>query len=193
LTRICLLVALVIAGAVAACGGGGSEEDEVVEAVEASATSRNPEDCVRLATQSFLEQTQVLEGADAVAACERDAEEADFLPDSVEVSAVEVHGSKATANAAFNGGPFDGQTLAVALVEAGGTWKMDEIVGFAEFHRAALLKAMGKGLEKGQGAFDPEVAACLGEEFEELSRGELEEILIGGSLVPLEELVEGCT
>lgn len=177
-----------------ACGGSGdSDEDKIVEVIETSATSADPADCKELSTQAFLEQTELEQGAAAVKSCEESAEDSEDNPDSVEVSKVEIDGSSATANAAFSGGSFDGQTLAVALVEEDGDWKLDEITGFAKFDQQRLADSFEEGLQSGENALDPQLATCFAEVVGELPKDEAEEVVIGGSADPIVAIIEGCS
>ena len=187
------LLTLVLGLSLAACGGGGeSDEDKIVETIETSATSTDPADCKELATQAFLEQTELSEGAEAVKSCEKEAEDPTGDPDSVEVTKVKVDGSKATADAAFKGGNFDGQVLSVALVEEDG-WKLDEVTGFAKLDQDKLAQSLEDSLLSGDDALDPATASCIGEVFAELSQPQTEEVLFGGDSKPIVELVEGCS
>jgi hypothetical protein len=186
-----LLLSLVLG--LAACGGGGeSDEDAVVETIETSAQSNDPADCKKLATIAFLEQTQLEEGDAAVKGCEEDAEHDESDPDSVKVTKVEVDGSDATADAAFVGGTFDGQTLSVALVEEDGDWKMDEITGFAKLDQERLATALEEGVTSGEEALPKSMGTCLGEVLGDLPAKEVEEVIIGGDRQPLIAILEGC-
>ncbi len=186
------LLALVL-GLVACGGGGDSDEDKIVEVIETSATSADPADCKELATQAFLEQTEFSEGAEAVESCEESAEDTSDDPDSVEVSEVVVEDSTATANAAFTGGSFDGQTLTVGLVEEDGDWKLDEVTGFAKFDQEQLATTLEEGLQSGENALEPQLATCFAEVIRELPEPEAEEVVIGGSSQPIVEIIEGCS
>jgi hypothetical protein len=187
------LALLALVFGLAACGGGDSDEDKVVEVIETSATSSDPADCKELATQAFLEQTELEQGSAAVKSCEESAEETEGDPKSVDVSEVEVDGSAATADVAFTGGNFDGQTLSVALVEEDGDWKMDEITGFAEFDQEKLADTFAESLQNGEDALDPQLATCFAEVIRELPKAEAEEVVIGGSSDPIVEIIEGCS
>jgi hypothetical protein len=192
---LALLPALLIALALglAACGGSGeSDEDAVVETIETSALSTDPADCKELATIAFLEQTQFEEGDAAVESCEEDAKEDENDPDSVKVTKVRVDGSDATADAAFVGGTFDGQTLSVALVEEDGDWKMDEITGFAKLDQERLATALEEGVTSGEGALPEDMGTCFGEVLRDLPAEEVEEVVIGGDQELLVEILEGC-
>lgn len=188
------LALLALVFGLAACGGGDDgDEDRIVEVVETSFTSTKAANCKRLATQKFLEQTQYSKGQEALKACEEDTEEeVEGDTDSVEVSDVVVEESTATANTAFDGGTFDGQTLSIDLVEEGGDWKLDEITGFVELDQEHLAKSIEEGFESGQNGLEPAVASCAGKAFAEMPKAELEEILLGGSAQPIAEIVEGC-
>ncbi|HEX7278124.1 MAG TPA: hypothetical protein VF255_00745 [Solirubrobacterales bacterium] len=184
------LLALVFG--LAACGDSESDEDKVVDVIETSVTSADPADCKELATQAFLEQTELEQGGAAVESCEESAEDTEDDPESVEVSAVEVDGSSATANVAFSGGSFDGQTLSVALIEEDGDWKMDEITGFAKFDQEKLADTLEESLQSGENAVEPPLAKCFAEVVRQTSKGQAEEIVIGGSPQPIVEIIEGC-
>lgn len=187
------LALLALAFGLVACGGGGdSDEDKVVEVIETSATSADPADCKELSTQAFLEQTELEEGAAAVESCEESAEDTSDDPESVEVSEVAVDGSAATANVAFTGGSFDGQTLSVALVEEDGDWKLDEITGFAEFDQEKLASAFEEAFESEEDV-SPEFASCFAEVIRDISEEEAEEIMISGDSEPIVEIIEGCS
>lgn len=186
------VLALLAALALAACGGSESDEDKIVDAIETSATSDDPSSCTELVTQTFLDQIEDGEGQAALKECEEDAEDTSDNPDSVEVTEVEVSGSEATANAAFTGGGFDGQTLTVALVDEDGDWKLDEITGFAEFDQAALVQSFEDQLAEEEGAIAPEIGSCIIESLEELEQDEFEELLLGGSSEGFVELAEAC-
>lgn len=177
----------------AACGGSDeSDEDKIVDVIETSVTSTDPADCEKFATQAFLEQTELSEGKEALESCEESAKDTEDDPDSVDVTEVEIDGSSATADAAFTGGSFDGQALTVALVEEDGDWKLDEITGFSKLDKDQLATSFEEAFE-GEEDFDPQVAACFGEVLRELPDSQVEEVVIGGSVDPVVEIVEGCT
>ena len=186
------LALLALVFGLAACGGGESDEDKVVDVIETSATSADPADCKELATQAFLEQTELEQGAAAVESCEEGAEDTEDDPESVEVSEVEVDGSAATANVAFTGGTFDGQTLTVALIEEDGDWKMDEVTGFAKFDQEKLADTLEEGLQSGDDPLEPQLATCFAEVVRQAATEQAEEIVIGGSPQPIVEIIEGC-
>lgn len=194
LQPLLLLALLALVLGLAACGGGGeSDEDKVVDVIETSVTSTDPADCEELATQAFLEQTELEQGSAAVESCEESAKDTEGDPESVEVSKVEVDGSGASADVAFTGGNFDGQTLSVALVEEDGDWKMDEITGFAELDQEKLADSLEESLQSGEDGVDPTLAGCFGEVVRQATKEQAEEIVIGGSSEPVVEIIEGCT
>lgn len=187
----CLLVFSALA--LAACGSSGkSDESQIEEAVETSATSTDPADCTKLATQQFMEQTTQSEGSEAVKSCEKEASEGESA-EAVTVSNVEVEGSKATAEVAITGGGFDGQSVEVALVKEGDQWKLDEITGFVKFDKAKLIEAFEKEFAKPSSEVSESLASCLVESFEAGSQEEFEELLLSGSAEGFEELAEACS
>ena len=187
----CLLI--VSALALVACGGGGSSaESEIEEAIETSATSGNPANCTKLQTANFVEQSTSESGKEATKTCEEEAKkDPESRAESVEVTDVEVDGSKATANAALSGGAFDGQTLSIALVEEDGGWKLDELTGFAKFDQGAIAQVFETQLEK-SGELNSKQTSCIVEGIEEMPQGEIEEVILSGNSTPIEELAEGC-
>lgn len=188
------LALLTLALGLAACGGGEeSDEDKIVDVIETSVTSTDPADCEQLATQAFLEQTELSEGKEAVESCEESAKETEDDPDSVDVSKVKVDGSSATADVAFAGGSFDGQALSVALVEADGDWKLDEIVRFTKLDTDKLATSLEEAFQEGEDPLDPKLSNCVGEVLRELSQPEAEEVVIGGSSDQIVAIVEGCS
>jgi hypothetical protein len=194
--RLALLPCLLILAALtlSACGGGGSNSDEgpIEEAIETSATTRNASNCTKLETLKFDEQGAQTQGRAAVKACEEELKEPSAKAESVEVSNIKVNGSKASAEAAVTGGGFDGQTLEIDLVKEGEQWKLDELVAFAKFDQAKLVKALSAEFEKDE-SVEPKLAACVEEGFEEASQPEVEKLILGGSSKPIEELAEGCS
>lgn len=191
--RLLLLPCILILSALAfaACGSGGGDEGEVEEVIETSATSNDPADCKKLNTQQFMEQTTQESGKTAVKKCEEEAKEGEGAK-SVSVSAVEVDGSDATAEAALSGGNLDGQTLEVALVKDGDQWKLDEVVEFTKFNQAKLVEVLEEGLSEPGSEIDPKFAACVIDAFKQGSQAEVEDLLFGGSSGTLEKVFEAC-
>lgn len=203
LTRLRLLLPvllLVVAPlALTACGGGDGEGDEekIIEVIETSATSDDPADCEALATHAYLEQTQFAEGSEASTKCEEEAAGEKNDIKSVKVSKVEVEDSTATANVAFNGGTFDGQTLSVALIEEDGDWKLDDVIKFAAFDQERLVASAEEAARSskpgsGEPALEQREVTCFGEAFDVLSKEETERILFGDWSERLVEFSQGC-
>jgi hypothetical protein len=190
-----LLVAALSMFVLAACGGdsddgGNADEEAIVTTIETSATSTDPADCEVYSTQAFLEQTEIVTGKAAVEACEEGAEDDTNNPDSVSVDAIEVNDGSATAEVAFEGGNFDGQTLAVSLVEEDGAWKLDQVESFVGFDRDAFSASFEESLEGAGLTSDQE--SCLQDAIDGADDGQLEELVISGSEEPLEELFGEC-
>jgi hypothetical protein len=193
-TRLALLLVpcLILALAFTACGGSDSDsEGEIEEVIETSVTSTDPAKCTDLMTAAFVNQSSDLRGDSALEECEEEAGDTSDDPDSVTVSAVEVDGADANAEVAFVGGVYNGQTVAVALVEEDGGWKLDEITGFAELDADALARSVEQQFEKG-GEIPAAQISCVGNGIREAPQGEIEELFFGGSSQPLVEFAEAC-
>jgi ABC-type glycerol-3-phosphate transport system substrate-binding protein len=188
----CLL--LLSALALAACGGGGSDsgdEKSIEAAIVRSATTADPANCTEVETQAFVEQSSDESGAAAVKDCEKEAKDASNNAKTVKVTKIEVDGHEATADAAIVGGGFDSQVISISLVEEDGTWKLDELTGFARLDTARLAEIFGEKLEE-TGELTEAQTSCIVEGIEAASRAEAEELVLSGSSTPLVELAEGC-
>ncbi len=189
-----LSVFLVVSAlAFAACGGSGSNEAQIEDAIQTAATSTDPANCEALSTLAFMEQTEAEQGQAAIKACEADAKDGSNNPDTVTVTNVEVDGSTATADAAFTGGSFDGQTLTLALVQEDGDWKLDQIKGFAKFDKAALLAALHDQLVAEPDPLSESQAACMVSKLGQESDAQIQELLIGGDQTPFIALFNSCS
>jgi ABC-type glycerol-3-phosphate transport system substrate-binding protein len=188
----CLL--LLSALALAACGGGGSDsgdEDAVEAAIVRSATTADPANCTEVETQAFVEQSSDEKGAKALEECEKEATDASNNAKTVKVTKIKIDGDEATADAAITGGGFDGQVISISLVEEDGSWKLDQLTGFAKLDTARLGKVFGEKLEE-TGELTPEQTSCIIEGVEAASKAEAEELVLSGSSQPLVDLAEGC-
>ena len=188
------LALLVLASlSLAACGGGGSSaEDEITETIEKAATTSDPANCTELETLSFVEQNSQQKGQAALKACKEEAEAGEEQAEGVKVSNVSVNGEKATADVLFEGGSLGQQALKLALVEEEGTWKLDQIEGFAEFNARALGEAFEKSFEEEPGELNKEQASCIAEGIAKVSQSEAEAMFFEGDSEKLLELAKGC-
>lgn len=185
-----LMLALTVG--LAACGSGGeSAEEKITGMIERSATSTDPATCKETQTLAFMEQMSGGSGKEAEKECEEETKSGEDNPKAVNVSEVEVNGEKATANVEFEGGNFGGQTVEVALVEEEGTWKLNELTGFAKFDPTKLVGALAKKLEE-EPEIEPQVASCIVEGLEEAPKEELENLVIENNTQPIVELAESC-
>jgi copper chaperone CopZ len=178
--------------ALGACGGGSGDADKITEAIETAATSADPSNCAALETQRFDEQNSQQKGKAAVKTCEAEAEKGETQADAVNVSSVSVDGEKATAEVEFEGGPLNSQVLEFALVETEGAWKLDQIEGFAKYDGKALAKIFEGQFEAEPKGPSPAQASCFTGKIAAASKAEAEELFLGGSPGPIEELAEGC-
>lgn len=178
--------------ALAACGGGGSNpEAEITEAIEAAATSDDPANCTELQTLRFTEQNTSKSGQAAIKTCEESAKEEEQAKEA-KVSSVSVNGEKATAEVKFIGGSLGSQTLAVALVEEGGDWKLDQIEGFAHYDGQALEESFLKRFEEDSEGLTKKQYTCIAEGIGKASTTEAESMFLSGSSIKIEELAKSC-
>jgi ABC-type glycerol-3-phosphate transport system substrate-binding protein len=196
LRHLLLPCLLLLSGlALAACGGGGgdssAEEDSIEAAIVRSATTADPANCTEVETQAFVEQSSDESGAAALKECEKEAKDSSSNAKTVKVTKVKIDGSEATADAAITGGGFDGQVVSISLVEEDGTWKLDQLTGFAKLDTAKLAKIFGEKLEA-TGELSPEQTSCIVEGVEAAPKSQAEELVLSGSSQPLVELAEGC-
>jgi len=178
--------------AVTACGGSGSSaEDEVTEVIEQAATTKDPSSCTELQTLRFTEQNTGEKGKAAIKSCEESAAEEEQAEEA-KVSNVSVDGEKATAEAEFIGGSLGSQTLAVALVEEDGDWKLDQIEGFANYDGKALEETFLKRFEESPEGLSKKQYTCIAEGIGKASTAEAEAMFLSGASTKIEELAKGC-
>jgi hypothetical protein len=178
--------------AVTACGGGGSSaEDEVTEVIEQAATTKDPSSCTELQTLRFTEQNTGEKGKAAIKSCEESAKEEEQAEEA-KVSNVSVIGEKATAEAEFIGGSLGSQTLAIALVEEGGDWKLDQIEGFANYNGKALEETFLKRFEESPEGLTKKQYTCIAEGIGKASTAEAEAMFLSGASTKIEELAKSC-
>jgi hypothetical protein len=178
--------------AVTACGGSGSSaEDEVTEVIEQAATTKDPSSCTELQTLRFTEQNTGEKGEAAIKSCEESAAEEEQAEEA-KVSNVSVNGEKATAEAEFIGGSLGSQTLAVALVEEDGDWKLDQIEGFANYDGKALEETFLKRFEESPEGLSKKQYTCIAEGIGKASTAEAEAMFLSGASTKIEELAKGC-
>jgi hypothetical protein len=178
--------------AVSACGGGGSSaEDEVTEVIEQAATTKDPSNCTELQTLRFTEQNTGESGKAAIKSCEESAKEEEQAEEA-KVSNVSVNGEKATAEVEFIGGSLGSQTLAVALVEEDGAWKLDQIEGFAKYDGKALEETFLKRFQESPEGLSKKQYTCIAEGIGKASKAEAEAMFLSGSSTKIEELAKGC-
>jgi ABC-type glycerol-3-phosphate transport system substrate-binding protein len=180
--------------ALSACGGGGGSgaEGEITEAIEAAATTSAPSNCTKLQTVRFDEQNSDAEGKAAVKACEEEAKEEEEKAEGVSVENVSVNGENATAEVLFEGGTLDAQTLEIALAEEGGSWKLDQIEGFAKYDGKTLEEEFLKRFEESPEQLTKPQYTCIAEGIGNASKAEAEEFFLSGESAPIEELAKGC-
>jgi hypothetical protein len=165
-------------------GSSSSDETAVVEAIEQTVIDPSGA-CDKFETQNFIEQVSHEQGAAAMKACEASSGDGS---ESVSVGNVQVDGSDATADAAFNGGSFGGQNLTVALVKEDDGWKLDEATGFVNLDKDALIEQ----LEELLGESSPDQVGCIADALKKQSDDFFEAFLLKGETDELEKLAAGC-
>jgi hypothetical protein len=203
LRRLSPILTLLAAVVLASCGGGGdggdtssaagnsAEEAQVAETIQTSIKSTDPADCLKLETLRFLEQIHFTSAAAALKACQADAPDTSDDPDSIDVENVIVQGDKATADASFKGGGFDGSTLALALVKQGGRWKVDEITAIPDFDLQAFEKAFTQRLVTNQGV-QSQAVGCITGALNQAGPTVVKAALISGNASHLLNLLGPC-
>lgn len=175
----------------AACGDDGlssDDQDQITQAIEFAATSGDPKACTEAQTQNFTEQTTGRTGEAAVKQCERDAKPP--TADSVEVSNIDGDSDSATADAAFKGEFFDGQTVQVALVKEGDQWKLDKALGFQDFDRDAFITAFPQSLAT-TGA-PPDAIDCVSKNLQDLSDQQFEDLFLNSDPQLQQQVFNPC-
>ena len=191
------LVLLASALALSACGGGssssgGGEEGAIEEAIETAATTSDPSKCSEVQTQTFNETETGTTGAKSLEVCEEEAEEESELPaESVTVSQIEIEGEEAAAEVAIEGGALNGQSVAVGLQKEEGDWKLDAFIGFTQYDAAGIAATLEEKLGEEEGV-SPELASCVAEGVEEMSKEEAGEMVFEKNTEVLEPIVAAC-
>lgn len=190
---VCLLLAA--AALFAGCGGGDGEgeEAEIRTMIEASALATGPAACALYYTQDLLEQSTKVQGEAALAACEADLRDEPTPADAVSVSKLEVDGEEGSADVAYRGGPFDGQTVRYALARGDGSWKLDEMLAFPVFDRESMLRQSARAAyDRSHTPAELDATACGLERLRELSDAALQELLLSRSPQPLLDIARAC-
>lgn len=193
-TRVVALL-LLCAFAFTACGGEGGDEEAAVRGMLLTALkSDDPEDCTRLLTSHYLEQSTKLKGEAAVTACEEQAVDPNVeIPRKVTVSEVEADSGSATATVAFMGSSFNGQTVRFALVERDGQWKFHEVLGFIDLDAKKLVTEMGREfLLRNESRQEAESTSCFISLLNEMSDQDLEALVLDDSLDRILALANRC-
>jgi hypothetical protein len=197
------IVTLLAASVLASCGGGGDDgttssaagspaaDAQVAQTIRTSIMSSDPADCLKLETLRFLQQIHFTSGEAAVKACQADAPDTSDDPDSIDVKNVAVQGDKATADATFTGGGFDGSTLALSLVKQDDQWKLDEITAIPAFDLQAFEKAFTQRLVTNEGV-QPQAVGCVANALNQAGAAVVKAALISGSSSHLLNLIGPC-
>jgi hypothetical protein len=184
-----LLAAVVLAG----CGGSGlAGPQSEIEATIHGLAGKDPSKCVKAMTPKFLEQGLGKRGKVALRKCREERADRPYPIRSVAVSRVEVHGDTATADAAFSGGGFDGQTVVLSLLRKGGRWRVDRALRVAALDRPRLIAALVRTLRTDPEKHDPGQIACIAQAMIAAPRGELEGVFLHTSEAKEIKLIRRC-
>jgi len=179
---------------ISACGGGSSsasgDEAALRKLITDVSTTNDPAKCTTAATQRFLEQIQLEKGSKAVESCKKD-QETDRPAKSVDITSVDVNGTKATATYTQNGGESDGQTGTVEFVKTGGSWKFDRVTAM-KIDRAKFDKAMRQSLVSPPNKLSSTVADCSVRELGKLSDNAIESAIVDAKPAALIRPVAQC-
>jgi len=185
------LVALMLLGIAlgAMVGCGGNDEDDASAAAEEALTSTDPSSCTDLLTENYRQQIQLSSGEFAINACEQEL----YLTaaDSAEVTRVEVDGDTAIVDVAHTGASLDGQVITYEMVKEDGEWKLNELIGIADFDKAAFARALDALLKEGKNVNSPG-AECFNNQLKSLSGEELEDLYTSGDLRKYGKLYAAC-
>lgn len=158
-----------------------------------AAEGNDPRNCVRFQTLAFTEQVTKERGAAAIRACEKAAREPELGDVSTSSYEIRAESGAARVRMSYKGEYFDGQTLEFALVEEGDRWKFDRLVRFVRVNRAKLIAELGANtLREAPSRFGARFTACLVDRLEELGDGQLENLMLGPTWRPLEDIAESC-
>ena len=185
---------LVLTIVFAACGGGGGEDEEsqITNVITRSVIFPNPADCTELQTQRFTEQVEFASGKKAIRSCAAEERDTSNDPFSLEMSRIAVDGSSATANIAFGGGIFDGQTVRVSLVKEGEQWKLDRLVAFEAFDQRALAAAFLDTATAGPEPVPRGQAKCISKQLAAAQPKALQTALLSGDQAEVGAFTAGC-
>lgn len=188
LLRAALTTAVLVLASfgLAACGGDDESDDEdaITGAIERAATSGDPASCTEDQTEDFILQTSV-----TVQRCQEDA--ANTAGESVQVDGIEIDGDSATAEVAFTGATLDGQTLTIAMVKDDDVWKLDQLEGFAEFNKEAMITAFLTELQADEGT-PPRVVTCLEQELRKADEEDLQSFVLEPDGGDADQVVGAC-
>jgi hypothetical protein len=155
------ILALALGGGGGGGEGGGDAKAQVEDTITRYASSGAPAKCDKLVTSSFLKQAWFTDDASrAREFCRQNAPAVD-PPASIKFADVEAGGGKATATVTPRGGPDDGTTQTVRLVERDGRWKLDVLTALEIENRSKFDAARRESLQTPPGNLSKESADCL--------------------------------
>jgi len=177
--RAAAAIALV-ACALSACGDEGDKRlSEDVKQIHATLnealTTKDPDSCTRLATQTFVEQTTAERGKAALRSCRNEV--ARSSAQEVSFGRVVVSGPRASADLRTKGGRLPYKTVRFGLRKAAGRWKLDRAKR-ATLDRGAFLRFLRTEVTSPPDALDDAAADCVVRDFEQREDDEIVRALL---------------
>jgi hypothetical protein len=183
--------------AAAGCGGdsgGGSGQEEVGRVLQTFFTTSDPVQCEELTNNAFKQLSpNVLAADDPSAECRKSLNPTGEAR-AIQVSDLNIDGSKATATVTPDGGTFEGATLKLELVDDGG-WKIDGITDVQLTNREEFLREVDARSKKsfGNDAFTSEQSDCIAKYIRrEASTDEIERSIVSGDRTYAYDAVRLC-
>jgi hypothetical protein len=164
------------------------DEERVETAIESYYESNDPSSCEHRTTATYRSQRFGEHEPFALALCEQEAPSR--VTPNVRASSIEVNGDRATASARFAGSILDGSTVRLQLVDEGGWWRLDELLGFVHFDREGFRRGYRNQL-LAAGATRA-VISCVAQRGIRLSDRELEVALVDRTVQTLGPIYVGC-
>lgn len=166
-----------------------AEDQAVADAIEAAAATRNTDDCARLATIGFLEQTERLTGRRALAACQFGLSDRGLLDEPLRVTGVQAGPEGTTADVRYEAGSRKAGLTARIRLDGP---RLARIEDYAVADRRAMERALRNEILSARVHFEKEAADCAVQGLSALTDVEFEALLLEGSSVSLYGPVVRC-
>lgn len=159
--------------------------------IRTAVLSHDAAKCTGVLTAALREEMSGKNGRNALRDCREEAVEDKHDTKAVAISHVDIEGDRATAEAAYSGGTFGGQTILLSLAERGGRWKVDQVVRIAKFDRRRFLAGAAVNIAD-SGEASPDQTRCTVARLGRESQGEIEAVMFHRSEAAEIELTRAC-